>query len=137
MSAIRISVSWILSAFLLLLASSCQKEIFLECESFEKKGGWVVDPQFVEQMGSPYLLAHGMGRPVENASTSIQVPSSGTYHVWARTTDWAPGNWEDLARRTAASGNHGILQGMGMELCGQGPGQERRDPFATGGSHGF
>jgi len=24
---------------------------------------------------------------------TIRVPSGGNYHVWARTTDWAPGNW--------------------------------------------
>jgi hypothetical protein len=77
----------------LMLLGACQKEIFVECESFEHKGGWVVDPQFVEQMGSPYLMAHGMGLPVENARTTIEVPSNGTYHVWARTTDWVPGPW--------------------------------------------
>ncbi len=76
------------------LFTACKQEIFVECESFEDHGGWVVDPQFVEQMGSPYLMAHGMGEAVENASTLIQIPSDGSYHVWARTTDWAPGNWE-------------------------------------------
>jgi len=80
--------------FATLLFSGCQKELLIECESFDHKGGWVVDPQFVEQMGSPYLMAHGMGEPVENATTTIQVPASGTYHVWARTKDWAPGHWE-------------------------------------------
>ena len=78
---------------MMLIVTSCQKELFIECESFDNKGGWVVDPQFVEQMGSPYLMAHGLGEAVENASTSIQLPSGGSYHVWARTTDWAPGNW--------------------------------------------
>lgn len=85
---------WILVPALLLLLSSCHKEVFVECENFENRGGWVVDPQFVEQMGSPYLMAHGMGKPVENASTTIQIPARGSYHVWARTTDWAPGNWD-------------------------------------------
>ena len=80
--------------FATLLFSGCQKELLIECESFDHKGGWVVDPQFVEQMGSPYLMAHGMGEPVDNATTTIQVPASGTYHVWARTKDWAPGHWE-------------------------------------------
>jgi len=87
------SILWILVPSLLLLLSSCHKEVFVECESFENKGGWVVDPQFVEQMGSPYLMAHGLGEPVENATTSIQLPSGGSYHVWVRTTDWAPGSW--------------------------------------------
>jgi len=83
---------------LLVLISGCKHEIFVECESFDDPGGWVVDPQFVEQMGSPYLMAHGLGEPVENASTSVQVPSGGTYHVWARTTNWASGHWDAPGR---------------------------------------
>ncbi len=90
----RMPINLISLLFATLLFSGCQKELLIECESFDHKGGWVVDPQFVEQMGSPYLMAHGMGEPVENATTTIQVPASGTYHVWARTNDWAPGHWE-------------------------------------------
>jgi hypothetical protein len=53
----------------LIILTSCGKphEVLIEAESFNDKGGWIVDPQFVEQMGSPYLLAHGMGVPVKNA----------------------------------------------------------------------
>ncbi len=83
---------------LMLIAAGCKHELFVECESFENKGGWVVDPQFVEQMGSPYLMAHGMGEPVGNASTTIQIASNGSYHVWARATDWAPGQWNAPGR---------------------------------------
>ena len=53
--------------FLLDLTSSCKdkhNELLVEAESFREKGGWFVDPQFTEQMGSPYLLAHGLGNPV-------------------------------------------------------------------------
>lgn len=78
--------------------------IFVEAESFENKGGWVLDNQSMGQMGSPYLLAHGLGIPVENASTTIQVKSAGRYRVWVRTRDWvkqwnktgAPGRFELL-----------------------------------------
>ncbi len=94
MLSFRKTFSIFLLPALLLLLSSCHKEIFVECEGFDHKGGWVVDPQFVEQVGSPYLMAHGMGEPVENASTTIEFPSGGSYHIWARTTDWAPGPWE-------------------------------------------
>ncbi|MCK4751524.1 MAG: pyridine nucleotide-disulfide oxidoreductase, partial [Bacteroidales bacterium] len=83
---------------LILISAGCKQEVFVECESFEDRGGWVVDPQFVEQMGSPYLMAHGMGEPVEKAATTIQIQSSGSYHVWARTKDWAPGNWDAPGR---------------------------------------
>ena len=62
--------------------------ILLEAESFEAHGGWKLDTQFIEEMGSPYLLAHGLGTPVTDASTSFDLESAGTYHVWVRTKDW-------------------------------------------------
>lgn len=43
--------------------------LWVEAESFRQKGGWSVDQQFIDQMGSSYLLAHGMGVPVKEAST--------------------------------------------------------------------
>lgn len=58
----------------------------------------MVDPQFIEQMGSPYLLAHGLGIPVENAKLEFDLPSAGRYHVWTRTKNWAPGEWEAPGR---------------------------------------
>ena len=60
-------------------------DILVDAATFANTGGWVVDPQFIEQMGSPYLLAHGMGIPVANASTTINAKESGKYHVWVRT----------------------------------------------------
>lgn len=62
--------------------------ILVEAESFDKKGGWVVDQQFMDQMGSPYLMAHGMGTPVEDASTTVIFPVSGKYYVYVRTFNW-------------------------------------------------
>ncbi len=67
--------------------------LFIEAERFDHKGGWVTDPQFVEQMGSPYLLAHGLGVPVKDASVMLKVPVYGRYQVWVRTKNWAPGPW--------------------------------------------
>jgi len=32
-------------------------------------GGWILDSQFEHEMGSPYLLAHGVGVPVADATT--------------------------------------------------------------------
>ncbi len=62
--------------------------VLVEAESFSKLGGWVVDPQFMDTMGSPYLLAHGLGKPVEDAQTTINLPAASTYRVWVRTKDW-------------------------------------------------
>lgn len=72
--------------------------LLIEAESFNVKGGWLVDPQFVQQMGSPYLLAHGLGTPVNNAKTEVNIPASGTYTVWVRTMNWSPGNWSAPGR---------------------------------------
>lgn len=63
--------------------------ILIEAEDFDSHGGWVVDSQFETQMGSPYLLAHGLGRPVADATTTIKVAEAGDYEVWVRTRDWA------------------------------------------------
>ena len=38
--------------------------------------------------GSPYLLAHGLGRPVEDAVTEVEFPETGEYRVFVRTKDW-------------------------------------------------
>src|SRR3954447_17422321 len=80
-------------SFLALLASSgiaaaAGDHLLVEAESFENPGGWVLDTQFIEIMGSPYLMAHGMGEPVKDATTTLLAPSAGTYHVWVRTKDW-------------------------------------------------
>src|SRR2546423_1282013 len=62
--------------------------VLVEAESFQNTGGWVLDTQFVHIMGSPYLLAHGLGEPVKDATTQVKVPSAGTYQVFVRTKDW-------------------------------------------------
>ena len=63
-------------------------EILVEAESFHQKGGWVVDQQFMDQMGSSYLLAHGMGKPVDDATTTIHVKEGGLYYIYVRTYNW-------------------------------------------------
>ena len=62
--------------------------ILVEAESFDSYGSWVLDQQFMDLMGSPFLLAHGMGTPVDNAVTKIKVAQPGKYRVWVRTRDW-------------------------------------------------
>jgi len=70
-----------------------ERTILVEAESFDDPGGWVMDQQFMDVMGSPFLLAHGMGEPVEDAEAIIQLPEIGKYRVWVRTRDWvAPWN---------------------------------------------
>ena len=66
------------------------KAVWLEAEQFEDLGGWKRDTQAIDQMGSPYLMAVGIGRPVDDAATTLKIPEGGTYRVWVRTKDWAP-----------------------------------------------
>lgn len=63
--------------------------VLIEAESFDELGGWVIDTQVMDQMGSPFLMAHGLGRPVADAETHVTLPASGTYRVLVRTRDWA------------------------------------------------
>jgi len=80
----------IVSSYMLLFLCSALTgaEVLVEAESFSSKGGWVLDQQFMDQMGSPYLMAHGMGKPVGDASTKITFPETGTYFVYVRTFNW-------------------------------------------------
>lgn len=70
--------------------------VFVEAESFKNKGGWSVDQQFMDVMGSSFLMAHGMGRLVEDATTTITFPVAGTYKVYVRTRNWTA-QWSDKA----------------------------------------
>lgn len=65
-------------------------ERLVEAEQFEERGGWIVEAQFAHEMGSPYLLAHGIGEPVRDAETTVTIPEKGDYRVWVRTKDWVP-----------------------------------------------
>ena len=74
--------------FFLCGAAVFAQGILVEAESFREKGGWAVDQQFMDKMGSPYLIAHGLGVPVADAVTSVSIPSKGTWHVYVRTYNW-------------------------------------------------
>ena len=62
--------------------------VFVEAESFERLGGWTVETQSVRNMGSAYVMAHGLGVPVADAETTVEIPEAGEYEVWARTRNW-------------------------------------------------
>lgn len=89
---------------LAVLAAGPPQTVLVEAEHFSDFGGWVHDPQFMDQMGSPFLLAHGLGAPVADATATVEFPASGTYRVWVRTRDWvatwnapgAPGRFQVL-----------------------------------------
>lgn len=105
----------ILKSLLPLLLCFCAQEltaraqqVLLEAEQFADTGGWDVDQQFMEQIGSSILLAHGLGVPVKDALTTAKFPAAGSYRVWVRTRDWvapwkvpgAPGTFQVLVNGT-------------------------------------
>lgn len=107
---------WVsLLATVLFVQGSQAADLLVEAESFSNKGGWVVDQQFMDLMGSPYLLAHGMGVPVEDASTEVTFPKRGEYYVYVRTYNWtAP--WrqgEGPGRFTLSVGEEKVSQVLG------------------------
>jgi hypothetical protein len=82
----------IINLFLLVFITGFSQQnskVLVEAESFANKGGWVIDQQSMDVMGSPYLMAHGMGVPVADASSSVQFPKKGKYRVFVRTRNWA------------------------------------------------
>lgn len=86
-------------------------EVLVESEAFDSLGGWVADSQFMDEMGSPFLLAHGLGKPVNDAATKVTFPETGTYKVWVRTRDWvAPWKTPDTAPAKRAKGTPGIFK---------------------------
>ena len=59
------------------------------------RGDWTVEQQFVLQMGSSYLLAHGIGTPLQrDAVTTVEVPADGEYNLLVRTKNWTK-HWSD------------------------------------------
>ena len=74
--------------FIFCLCNINAQNLLVEAESFDKKGGWLVDQQFMDLMGSPYLMAHGTGKRVADASKSIELPEMGKYKVFVRTYNW-------------------------------------------------
>ena len=92
------------------LAAARADELLIDAESFSNLGGWVVDQQSMDQMGSPYLMAHGLGEEVADARTTFQIRKGGKHRVWVRTRDWV-GKWksDEFDGPMKASGSPGIF----------------------------
>ena len=97
-------------------------DVLVEAESFADLGGWVVDQQFMDLMGSSYLLAHGMGKPVAPARTEVEFPEAGAYHLWVRTKDWVPSHHPGTFKVVV----DGVSVGVFVEVAGR---------FLTGGTY--
>lgn len=79
-------------AFLVVFAAGTllSARIDIYPQSFDT-GGWKLDVQFMDVMGSPYLLAHGCGIRVIDAKAVADIPETGRWRVWVRSRKWVDG----------------------------------------------
>lgn len=93
--------------------------LWLEAEQFADPGGWTNDAQFIDQMGSPYLLSVGLGTPVKDALTTVRLARPGRYRLWVRTKDWVPehhpGRFQVLLDGKPAAGAFGASGAAGWK----------------------
>lgn len=117
----RVIYTVLICQALISFSALAQKKDFVlvEAEGFNEKGGWVLDQQFMDQMGSPFLLAHGIGKPVQDASTKVMIPKKGVWHVYARTWNWcSPWKTKEAPGRFKVAVNGVVLDnelGMGKQ----------------------
>ena len=121
-------------------AAMADEVVLVEAESLKQTGGWLVDQQFMDLMGSPYLLAHGLGEPVPDAVGEVSLPAAGEYRVWVRTRDWvapwnapgAPGRFQLLVNGKTLAATFGT---EGAKWHWQDGGTVRVDDKATVALH--
>ena len=108
------------------------------CTRFDELGEWTVEQQFVLQMGSSYLLAHGLGEPIsKNPQTKINIVNPGTYTLWVRTKNWTafwskgktPGTF-----RVAVDGTEDAAE-FGIGCNGETPAQRAAWYWQRGGKY--
>lgn len=82
----------LLLASALILASSLgfAGRVDIHPQAFDP-GGWKVDVQFMDVMGSAYLLAHGNGIRCLDAKAVANIPESGEWRVYVRSRSWVEG----------------------------------------------
>ena len=64
------------------------EKIFIDAVDFDDYGGFILETQFVREMGQPYLMANGVGEEVKPASVEFSVKESGMYRFFIRTKNW-------------------------------------------------
>ncbi len=110
------------------------KGVLVETENFKNRGGWQSDHQAFEEIGSAYLIAHGLGNPVKDAITTLNFEQAGDYYVYASTYNWTapwykgegPGafeivvNGESLPNTLGNSGEEWEWQYAGKVSVGEG-----------------
>jgi hypothetical protein len=112
-------------------SAASSAEVLVEAEGFSHSGGWLLDPQFLDVMGSPYLIAHGLGKPVANAATDVDFPQAGRYRLWVRTKDWVPTHHPGVFRVIVDGSELAVTfgnQGQRLVLAGRWTGRGQEGP---------
>ena len=78
-----------IAAVVAVLTASARR-IDVHPQSFDA-GGWGLDVQFMDVIGSPCLIAHGRGIRVTDATAKVTVPEAGRWRVWVRSRKWVDG----------------------------------------------
>jgi hypothetical protein len=88
----KMAVKVLLGAWVSLLAGveAGAARVDIYPQSFDA-GGWGLDVQLMDVIGSPYLIAHGRGIRVTDATASVTVPEAGRWSVYVRTRKWVEG----------------------------------------------
>ena len=77
-----------IASFRSFAAASPSDRILVETEDFDCRGGWVIDHEAFGKIHSAYIMAHGLGHPVADATTLFKAEKPGRYHVWVSTYNW-------------------------------------------------
>ena len=66
------------------------EKIWIDATEFEDYGGFILETQFVREMGQAYLMANGVGQAVAPATVTFHTAEEGYYRVYIRTKNWLP-----------------------------------------------
>ena len=64
------------------------EKLWIDAVDFDNYGGFILETQFVREMGQSYLMANGVGNPVSAAETAFSVNEGGMYRFYIRTKNW-------------------------------------------------
>ncbi len=66
------------------------EKLWIDAVDFDDYGGFILETQFVREMGQPYLMANGTGSPVTPSAVRFSVNEGGMYRFYIRTKNWCP-----------------------------------------------
>ena len=64
------------------------EKIWIDASEFDNYGGFILETQFVREMGQAYLMANGVGEAVKPAEVTFHISEGGKYRLFIRTKNW-------------------------------------------------